>query len=202
MLSSISPFGERARNSRWWLTVLAYLVGSVAGGATTGLAFGVIGEAVERAVGADVRLLMMAFAALLAIVAELQLAGTRVPSLVRRQVNEDWLTTYRGWVYGAGFGFQLGLGIATIVASSTVWLTWLAATLAGSWAAGLTIGVVFGLARGSLILATVGVDDPELLRALFRRIARSAPAVQRVATLSVALTAMTAFGGTIGGLVS
>ena len=32
MLSSISPLGERARASRWWLTTAAYLIGSLAGG--------------------------------------------------------------------------------------------------------------------------------------------------------------------------
>jgi hypothetical protein len=36
-------------------------------------------------------------------------SGSGCPSW-QRQVDERWLTTYRGWVYGAGFGFQLGAG--------------------------------------------------------------------------------------------
>ncbi len=37
MLSSISPLGERARGSRWWLTTTAYVVGSLLGGLALGL---------------------------------------------------------------------------------------------------------------------------------------------------------------------
>ena len=33
----------------------------------------------------------------------------------RRQVDERWLDRYRGWVYGVGYGSQLGLGIVTVV---------------------------------------------------------------------------------------
>lgn len=195
MLSSISPFGERARNSRWWLTVAAYLVGSTAGGATTGLAMGALGDAVIG--DPQVGLALLAAAAGVAVLVELGVGGLRVPSLVRRQVNEDWLTTYRGWVYGLGFGYQLGLGLATIVASSTIWLTWLAAVASGAWTAGLAIGAVFGASRGLAILATARAQDPEGLRALFRLIARSAPGVQRLATAAVGLTALTAMGGLV-----
>ena len=33
--------------------------------------------------------------------------GFRLPSHTR-QVNEAWLDEYRGWVYGGGFGWQIG----------------------------------------------------------------------------------------------
>ena len=36
-------------------------------------------------------------------------------------MNEEWLTSYRGWVYGAGFGAQLGTGVVTIVTSPIVY---------------------------------------------------------------------------------
>jgi hypothetical protein len=36
MLSSISPLGERARDSRWWLTTTAYVGGSLVGGLAVG----------------------------------------------------------------------------------------------------------------------------------------------------------------------
>ena len=32
------------------------------------------------------------------------------PPFFRRQVNEDWLPRYRGWLYGVGFGWQVGVG--------------------------------------------------------------------------------------------
>ena len=66
MLSSISPFGERSRNSRWWLTVTAYMVGSIAGGATTGLIFGALGQVTFGSLDADIALLVLAGAGALA----------------------------------------------------------------------------------------------------------------------------------------
>ena len=44
----------------------------------------------------------------------------RLPT-TRRQVNEDWMGRYRGWVYGVAFGAQLGTGVATIVTSAAVY---------------------------------------------------------------------------------
>ncbi len=196
MLSSISPFGERSRNSRWWLTVTAYLIASVAGGLTTGAVAGLLGEIVFTGIDAEIGLLVVAVAATLGLAADFGLGGLRVPS-VHRQVNEDWLTTYRGWVYGAGFGFQLGLGFATIVTTSTVWLTFIAAAMTGSLPRALLIGGLFGLARGGLILATARIDDPAALRRLFRTIAAQAPGVNRLARLAAALTAITATAGLI-----
>ena len=192
MLSSISPFGERSRQSRWWLTVSAYLIGSVAGGATTGLVFGSIGGLLP--ISASAGLAILATAAVFGLAADLRVRGLSVPSL-HRQVNEDWLTTYRGWIYGLGFGYQLGLGLATIVATSTVWLVWIAALARGSWLAGLAIGALFGFARGALIFATARAQEPAQLRDLFTSIAASAPQVHRTAVVAAGLVAATAVGG-------
>src|SRR6267143_1292208 len=115
MLASIHPLGERARNSRWGITVTAYLLGSAAGGAGAGAAAG----------------WLVATACLLATAVELRAGGLRLPT-VRRQVDEDWLARYRGWVYGVGFGFQLGLGAVTIVTTAGVYLAWALALLSGS----------------------------------------------------------------------
>lgn len=196
MLSSISPFGERSRNSRWWLTVTAYMIGSVAGGAVTGLLAGLIGVLALGWIGSNTALIVLAGAAAVGLAADFGVLGLRVPSITR-QVNEDWLTTYRGWIYGVGFGFQLGLGWATIITTSTVWLTFIAAALTGSLLQALLIGVIFGVARGAFIFATIGIDDPASLRRLFRTIADQAPAVNSLARLAAALTAVTAIGGAL-----
>ena len=44
MLSSINPLGERGRNSRYALTVVAYVIASVAGGLVTGSGLGALGK--------------------------------------------------------------------------------------------------------------------------------------------------------------
>src|ERR1700737_74390 len=104
MLASIHPLGERAKHNRWAVTVAFYLLGSVTAGALLGAALGTIGVHGTPAI----------VAALCVVAALVDASRWRVPSW-RRQVNEDWLRRYRGWVYGIGFGFQLGLGVVTIV---------------------------------------------------------------------------------------
>ena len=51
----------------------------------------------------------------------LELLPGRMPG-PRRQVNERWLDEYRGWVYGLGFGAQLGLGVSTVVSSAATYV--------------------------------------------------------------------------------
>src|SRR5215212_3477402 len=117
MLASITPLGERARGSRWGLTVTFFVVASLAAGAALGALLGGLGSVVWPAPSGgsgDARLAVLAVA--LAVGLALDLRG-RLPS-PRRQVNEDWLREYRGWVYGAGFGGQLGAAVTTIVTTS------------------------------------------------------------------------------------
>src|SRR2546421_12803018 len=161
MLASIHPVGERARRSRWGVTVTAYLLGSVAGGAGAGAALGAVGAilfALLPGAGA-VRAWSVALACVLAAAVELGAGGLRLPT-VRRQVDEDWLARYRGWVYGAGFGFQLGLGAVTIVTTAGVYLAWALALLSGSVGRGVAIGVAFGVARAVPVLGLAGGQGP------------------------------------------
>src|SRR5688572_4309873 len=109
MLSSIHPLGERSRHNRWGLTVAAHLLGSWAGGVVAFTAAAAVGLLLPTTVT------VLAAAAAVAAAA-LEVAG-RVPG-PRRQVNEDWLQRYRGWVYGFGFGFQLGTGLMTTVTTA------------------------------------------------------------------------------------
>ena len=127
MLSSISPLGERARATRWGTTVSAYLLGSTLGGLALGFVAALVGSlvpqsarssmAVTLVVGAA--LLLLAGLDLLASAAEGRAPRLRLPSW-QRQVDEQWLGRYRGWVYGLGFGVQLGFGVLTIITSATV----------------------------------------------------------------------------------
>ncbi len=185
MLGSITPLGERGRGSRWWVTVSAYLVGSAAGGAIAGGVFAALGLALGAGGwSTSARLAAIAIALLVGMVLDLGLGGLRLPT-IRRQVDEEWRAGYRGWVWGLAFGFQLALGVATIVTTSTVYVTWLAAGLAGSLAGGVAIGLTFGLARAVPVFAVAGVRTPGQLLGVdttLRRLARPA----RSATYAVA----------------
>jgi MFS family permease len=169
MLASIHPLGERGRNSRWTVTMVAYVVGSAAGGALMGLLFGGAGAVtlgwLAPPTGAVLAAAALVVAAGLAL--DLGLGGLRLPT-IHRQVDEDWLHRYRGWVYGVGFGFQLGLGVVTIVTTATVYGLLALAFLAGSVAGGVLIGATFGLVRALPLLTAARVHDPEGLRRLHR----------------------------------
>ncbi len=174
MLASINPLGERARNRRWSRTVSAYLVGSVLGGAMMGALAGLVGGLVRSGTG-DTGGTGWAWSAAIVVVvcglglaADLGLGGLRLPT-VRRQVDKDWLDRYRGWVYGLSFGFQLGLGVVTVVNTAATYATFVLALVSGSASVGIVIGTTFGLIRGLVILSVRGVDRPEQLRGVHRR---------------------------------
>ena len=91
------------------------------------------------------------------------------PPFFKRQVNEYWLGRYRVWVYGSGFGWQIGAGVTTYIMTAAVFLTIALGVLtAGPWAA-LVVGVVFGLARGLAVLLTARLRTTAEVFALHRR---------------------------------
>jgi hypothetical protein len=203
MLSSIHPLGEAGRRQRWWLTVTAHVVGSVVGGACAGLALGVVGEvAALSGIGWGWRL---GAAALVAAGAAL-VDARGWPGWLwrpRRQVNEDWLGRYRGWVYGGGFGFQLGAGAATIVTAATVYVVGALALAVGSWGWGALIGAAFGLARGATVLGGRAIRDGDGLVRFHRRLQERAMigrAAAVAADVVVAVAALAATASAIRGM--
>ena len=176
MLTSISPLGERARGNRWWLTVGWLSLGAVVGGAAVGAALGAAGQWLAGAFSDGARLAVLAGAC--AAAAAWDLSGRRLPG--RRQVNEDWLVSYRSWVYGAGFGLQLGAGVATVANTALVPLFMLAALLAGEAGAGLAIGAAFGAARGASMVLSSRVRTTDDLRRLHRRLDLHADRARRL----------------------
>ncbi len=175
MLASISPLGERARGNRWSLTVVWLGLGAVGGGAAVGAALGALGWVAVAVVDGRARLVVLAAACVAA--AAWDLSGRRLPG--RRQVNEDWLVAYRSWVYGAGFGLQLGAAVATVVNTALVPLFMLAALLAGDVTAGLLMGAAFGATRGASLVMGRRVRTPADLRRLHRRLDRQADRIRR-----------------------
>src|SRR6476659_6395993 len=178
MLSSITPLGERGRSNRWVVTVVAYIAASSFGGALLGGVLGAAGTLLPRA--PDAALAALALVALAGLVIEL--SGTQFPLPTNhRQVNERWLDEYRGWVYGLGYGFQLGVGVVTIVTSAATYLTFVAAFLCHSVVGGVAIGLTFGLVRTLPVLLTAPVHSPAALRGLLRRNARWAGRARQLA---------------------
>jgi hypothetical protein len=193
MLASITPLGERGRQSRWTVTVGAFVIGGVAGGAALGaLAGGLGGIALPGSLGAPARLGVLALLALLALAVDARADPAPGP---RRQVNEHWLHRYRGWVYGFGFGAQLGFGLATVVSSAATYVALAAAFLTGSPADGGLIVGCFGLVRGLTPLAGARIDRLERLVAFHARLDRARTAAVRAGAGGLAAILVVAVAG-------
>src|SRR6185312_10962143 len=121
MLGSITRLGESGRNARWWVTVTWFAAGAVGAGSLAGWVLGLFGAHAAAAIGPRAAALVLGVLAVAGVAVDLRLGGVRLPT-VRRQVDDRWLTRYRGWVYGVGFGFQLGLGVVTVVTTAGVYL--------------------------------------------------------------------------------
>ena len=192
MLSSITPLGERSRGNRWWLTVTAYLIGATLGGATTGVAFGLLGLPLRWLDPTTTQVAVVAVVLGLAALAFDASGGRLRLPRTSHQVNEDWTAIYRGWVYGFGWGFELGTGLVTVVTAATIYLVFALAFLSASPLLGGLIGATFGVARGLVILSAARVHSPDALLAFHRRLQESAPVAQRATIGADALVVVAA----------
>ena len=123
MLGSITPLGERGRGSRWWLTATAYVVGSVVGGVAMGALMGAIGAGrvpLDRPDGAASSCSPSRSARGCSWTSAS--SGSRCRRCTGRSTKPG-ARGYRGWVWGLGFGLQLGTGVVTIVTTSAVYAT-------------------------------------------------------------------------------
>lgn len=162
----LHPLGERSRGNTWAFTIASFtVVSAIAGGLSTGL-LGWLGSI--SPVESDLALLITGVLGLTA--GALDLSPLR-PWTPNRQVNENWIERYRGWVYGAAFGFQLGVGFAVFVMSWGYYAMLGAAFLTGSFAAGAVIGAVFGVGRGLLLILSFRVRTPQSLASFHTRMA-------------------------------
>ncbi len=198
MLSTITPIGERGRNHRYYSTATWFVLGATLGGATLGLGMALLAVGASALdLSASAALGLSAVLAAVSIASDLKLGGFRLPSHTR-QVNESWLDQFRSWVYGGGFGWQIGVGLATYVTTSAVYLMIVMAALTGSPAIALAIGTGFGLVRGLAVFVGRNLTTPERLFALHRRLDELLPTAQRAIVLVQAFVLAVAAGAAWG----
>jgi hypothetical protein len=169
MLASITPLGERGRRSVWGVTSVAFGLGATVAGSALGALVGAAGRLALSGVGPHPRLAGLAAVLAVAICLDLRQGPAPGP---RRQVNERWLDEFRGWVYGLGFGAQLGLAATTVIASAATYVALAAAFLTGDAARGALVLGCFGAIRGVTPLAAARVRRPDQLLALHARLER------------------------------
>lgn len=198
MLSTITPIGERGRNHRYYSTAAWFVLGAVLGGATLGAGAALLAVGVGALdLSGAAALGAVAVLAAVTLASDLQLGGFRLPSHTR-QVNETWLDQYRSWVYGGGFGWQIGVGLATYVTTSAVYLMLAIAALTGSPAAAFAIVTGFGLVRGLAVLLGRHLTSPDRLLALHRRLEELLPTAQRAVVLVQVVVLAVAAGAAWG----
>ena len=187
MLSSIHPLGERARGNRWLVTITAFTLGAALGGAAVGAFLGRVGSLFAPA--HDIALVIVGALALIG--GGLDLLGVRAIGPAR-QVNERWIGTLRGSVYGFGFGMQLGSGVSTFIVTWGVWVLLAAELLSGSAVTGAVVGALFGLVRAVAPLAAGWIDRPSRLTRFHTRLARLAQPVHVAAGFAIVLVGLLA----------
>jgi len=191
MLSSIHPLGERARHNRWFVTASAFAVGAIVSGAALGSAMGFIGSAF---LSMTTTTLLVATAVVALAAGILDLVGTKAPGPAR-QVNETWIGSFRGWVYGGAFGLELGLGVFTYVVTWGVYATFLSAVLTASPVAGALVGATFGIGRSISVLAAGYVDRPSRLVSFNRALVEAGPVVRTGASTAFAALGLVSIAG-------
>ena len=190
MLSTITPIGERAKGHRYGATCTWFMLGATIGGLALGGVAGLLAAVVGAVDPSPVATASVGLAAaLVALVSDSGLAGVRLP-VHYRQVNERWLDAYRPWVYGSGFGLQIGSGVATYITTAGVYLLVVLGALSGSPAVALAVGAAFGLVRGLAVTRTRRVATPGDLREYHRRFAARLPWAQRAVTAAVSVVAV------------
>ena len=169
MLSQITPVAEAGRGHRFGRTAAWFIAGAALGGASLGCvialgarAFGALGA------GSHIAITLLIGCTLTAAAVDARVLGSGPPFL-RRQVNEAWLSKYRSWVYGGGFGWQIGAGVTTYVMTAAVPLLIVAGVLSGNAGTALTIAITFGLARGLAVLLGARLHTSSALLAFHRR---------------------------------
>jgi hypothetical protein len=189
MLASITPLGERGRQSHWTVTIAAFALGAATAATVAGALLGALGMLLPAGFTGHARTVVVALALIAAFA--LDLSATTVPG-PRRQVDERWLDRYRGWVYGLGFGSQLGLAIVTVVTSAATYVVLLCALASGHPVTGAAIMGLYGALRGLTPLLAAGVRTPQHLTVLNARLRGADAATARAGA------AVLAVAGTVG----
>jgi hypothetical protein len=199
MLSAMNPLSERGRGRSFRVSAAWFVVGATAGGVTLGVGAGVLALALAAAgLSTGSALAAGTVAALVAVTSDVRLGGFHLP-FHTRQVNEDWLDWYRAWVYGVGFGWQIGVGLATYIMTAAVYLLVVLAALTSDPLVAVACGAAFGFLRGLAVLLARPLTTPAAIVALQRRLDRWESPV-RVGVVGVEVLAAVACAAAISGV--
>ena len=198
MLSTITPLAERGRGHRWGATASWFVAGQRGGRGHARIVRGGPGRR-HRAtrIPATTSAVVAGGGALVAAASDSGLGGFRLP-IHRRQVNERWLDGFRPWVYGSGFGWQIGTGVTTYIKTAAVYL--MVCWPPDRPALGRPRKCAgFGLVRGLACSSAHGITSPGALADFHRRFMDRGPlALAVVVGVEVLVGSLAAGGGAVG----
>jgi hypothetical protein len=198
MLSTITPLGEQGRGNRFPVTATWFVLGATLGGLTLGLGAALLAAIVGLlGISASTALAVGGALAVLAAAADARLFGIVVPYHTR-QVNEYWLDDYRPWVYGGGFGWQIGVGFATYIMTSAIVLLVALAALTGEPLVALGLGALFGFVRGLGVLPGARLTTPAKLAAFHTKFDARAELSRKLVVAVQLVVALVAVGAVAG----
>jgi hypothetical protein len=192
MLSTVTPMAERGRGHRFWVTAAWFLAGGLAGGLTLGIAAALCALACA-VIPSGVALAVAGACALVGSVVDAGFLGVR-PPFFKRQLDDAWLDRYRGWVYGLGFGWQIGVGFATYIMTTAVPVTVAFGALSGDPLLATGVGLLFGFVRGSAIAISGPATTTASLATIHRRFAALEEPVRQATAIALAAIGAIALG--------
>ena len=164
MVETIGPQGHTGGRPTTLAACATFLPGAIAGALATFGGLALLGGLIPGD-GGWVSYTVAMVVALLAAAAEAR--GARIAPQIRRQLPEHWRRVMPMPLAAALYGVLLGLGFTTFVLTFGVWALAGIALALGEPAAGIAIGLGFGVGRAVPVVALAPVADrPFGLRAI------------------------------------
>jgi hypothetical protein len=158
MIETIGPVGHRGGRATTLAACLTFSVGALLGGLLTFGSLGALGGLVHGA-GGELAYGIAAAIALAAALAELR--GTAIVPQVRRQLPEHWRRLMPMPLAACLYGILLGLGFTTFVLTFGVFALAGIVFAVGEPAAGIAVGLAFGIGRALPVALTAPIADRE-----------------------------------------
>jgi hypothetical protein len=183
MVETLGLAGGSGRRGTIAAACAAFVPGAVVGGAATFELLSGIGEVI----GGTGRVAYLVAAGIAVAAAAAEARGLRIAPQIRRQLPEGWRWKMPLPVAALLYGVLLGLGFTTFVLSFGVWALAGISLALGNVAAGLVVGVAFGIGRAIPIVAVAPNVDRPFGQACLRTMAER-PGLYRLFRLGDAAT--------------
>jgi hypothetical protein len=156
MIETIGPAGHTGGRATTISACLTFTVGALAGGVIT---FGLLALAGGLLQGADDDAAYIAAAAIAVVGAALELRGVPILPQLRRQLPEHWRRVMPMPLAAGLYGVLLGLGFTTFVLTFGVFALAGIVFAVGEPAAGIAVGLAFGIGRALPIALIALIAD-------------------------------------------